>query len=248
MDLEQNMKTFQEYVEEIEQHYKDIQSKIIALVPFIQEKLDVNPSDRALIYSFDILKRIISNIKILEHIKYNDISCVGYRLILRATIGDIIEGLFYLNAADNVREAEFRKQDLEFLRHLENYAKDTYRFFNNRNPKSLKGIDIGQLKQNFSQYVDPQTGEFFVVSRNNPKLGLASMMDQLIKQKIVSKEYKQLYSSYRLLSFTEHYTILGRRYSYNEEMSILLIVDSVRWLMIGCETLCSSIKEIVEKS
>lgn len=152
------MKTFQEYIEEIEQHYKDIQNKIIALVPFIQEKLDVNPSDRALIYSFDIQKRIISNIKILEHIKYNDISCVGHRLILRATIGDIIEGLFYLNAEDNVREAEFRKQDLEFLRHLDNYAKDTYRFFNNRNPKSLKGIDIGQLKQNFSQYVDPQTG------------------------------------------------------------------------------------------
>lgn len=74
------------------------------------------------------------------------------------------------------------------------------------------------------------------------------MMDQLIKQKIVSKEYKQLYSSYRLLSFTAHYTILGRRYSYNEEMSILLIVDSVRWLMIGGEALCSSIKEIVEKS
>lgn len=104
-----------------------------------------------------------------------------------------------------------------------------------------------QLKQNFPQYVDPQTGKFFVVSQNDRKLGLASMMDQLIHKKIVSKEYKQLYSNYRLLSFTEHYTILGRRYSYNEEKSIVLIVDSVRWLLIGSEALCLSIKEISEK-
>ena len=49
-------------------------------------------------------------------------------------------------------------------------------------------------------------------------------------------------------AFTEHYTILGSRYSYNEKLSIVLIVDSVRWLMIGSKALCSSIKEIVEKS
>lgn len=184
----------------------------------------------------------------MEYIKFNDTSCVSYRLILRATIGDIIEGLFYMNTDDSIRETEMRKQDLEFLRYLENYAKDTYRFFNNLNPKSLKGIEVTQHKQTFSQYVDPLTGKFFVITRKDPKLGLASMMDQLVKNKIVSQEYRQLYSSYRLLSFTEHYTILGRRYSYNEEMSIVLIVDSVRWLMIGVEALCSSIKEIVEKS
>lgn len=242
------MKTFQEYIEEVEGYYKDIKQLIIDLVPTLQEKLDKNPNDRILVYSFDILKRIISNIKILEYIKFNDTSCVSYRLILRATIGDIIESLFYMNTDDSIREAEMRKQDLEFLRYLENYAKDTYRFFNNLNPKSLKGIEVTQLKHTFSQYVDPLTGKFFVVTREDPKLGLASMMDQLIKNKIVSQEYRQLYSSYRLLSFTEHYTILGRRYSYNEEMSIVLIVDSIRWLMIGAEALCSSIKEIVEKS
>lgn len=242
------MKTFQEYIEEVEGYYNDIKQQIIDLVPTLQEKLDKNPNNRILVYSFDILKRIISNIKILEYIKFNDTSCVSYRLILRATIGDIIEGLFYMNTDDSIRETEMRKQDLEFLRYLENYAKDTYRFFNNLNPKSLKGIEVTQLKQTFSQYVDPLTGKFFVVTRKDPKLGLASMMDQLVKNKIVSQEYRQLYSSYRLLSFTEHYTILGRRYSYNEEMSIVLIVDSVRWLMIGVEALCSSIKEIVEKS
>lgn len=242
------MKTFQEYIEEVEGYYKDIKQQIIDLVPTLQEKLDKNPNDRILVYSFDILKRIISNIKILEYIKFNDTSCVSYRLILRATIGDIIESLFYMNTDDSIREAEMRKQDLEFLRYLENYAKDTYRFFDNLNPKSLKGIEVTQLKHTFSQYVDPLTGKFFEVTRKDPKLGLASMMDQLIKNKIVSKEYRQLYSSYRLLSFTEHYTILGRRYSYNEEMSIVLIVDSIRWLMIGVEALCSSIKDIIEKS
>lgn len=242
------MKTFPEYIEEIEGIYKDIQQQIIVLVPSLQDKLDINPNNRTLVYSFDILKRIISNIKILEHIKFNDTSCVSYRVILRATIGDIIEGLFYLNSDDNIRESEMRKQDLEFLRYLENYAKDTYRFFHNLNPKSLKGLEVAQLQQTFSQYVNPQTGKFFVVRREDPKLSLASMMDQLINKKIVSKEYRQLYSSYRLLSFTEHYTILGRRYSYNEEMSIVLIVDSVRWLLIGAEALCSSVKERVDKS
>lgn len=188
------MKTFQEYIEEVEGYYKDIKQLIIDLVPTLQEKLDKNPNDRILVYSFDILKRIISNIKILEYIKFNDTSCVSYRLILRATIGDIIESLFYMNTDDSIREAEMRKQDLEFLRYLENYAKDTYRFFNNLNPKSLKGIEVTQLKHTFSQYVDPLTGKFFVVTREDPKLGLASMMDQLIKNKIVSQEYRQLYS------------------------------------------------------
>lgn len=241
------MKTFKKYIEEIEEIYKEIQQRINVLVPSLQEKLDKNPNDRILVYYFDILKRIISNIKILEYIKFNDTSCVSYRLILRATIGDIIEGLFYLNTDDSIRDAEMRKQDLEFLRYLENYAKDTYRFFHNLNPKSLKGLEVAQLRQTFSQYVDPQTEKFFVVTREDPKLSLASMVDQLINKKIVPKEYRQLYSSYRLLSFTEHYTILGRRYSYNEEMSIVLIVDSVRWILIGAEALCYSIKEIVEK-
>lgn len=110
------MKTFQEYIEEIERHYKKTQDNIKALVPLLLEKLEEHPNDRILIYSHDILKRIISNIKILEYIKFNDTSCVSYRLILRATIGDIIEGLFYLNVEDNIRENEMRKQDLEFLR------------------------------------------------------------------------------------------------------------------------------------
>lgn len=240
------MKTFQEYIDEIEQHYNKVQDNILSLVPTLQEILEGNPNDRIFIYSFDILKRIISNLKILKHIKFNDISCVSYRLVLRATIGDIIEGLFYLNTDGSIRENEMRKQDLEFIRYLENYTKDTYRFFNNRDPKSMNGIDLEKLKQNFSQYVDPQTGKFFRVTRDDPKLGMASMMDQLIQKKIVSKEYKQLYSSYRLLSFTEHYTILGRRFSCNEEMSILLIVDSVRWLLIGADALCSSIKELAK--
>ena len=132
------MKTFQEYIDEIEQHYNKIQDNILSLVPTLQEILEGNPNDRIFIYSFDILKRIISNLKILKHIKFNDISCVSYRLVLRATIGDIIEGLFYLNTDGSIRENEMRKQDLEFIRYLENYTKDTYRFFNNRDPKSCK--------------------------------------------------------------------------------------------------------------
>lgn len=109
------MKTFQEYIDEIEQHYNKIQDNILSLVPTLQEILEGNPNDRIFIYSFDILKRIISNLKILKHIKFNDISCVSYRLVLRATIGDIIEGLFYLNTDGSIRENEMRKQDLEFI-------------------------------------------------------------------------------------------------------------------------------------
>ena len=56
------MKTFQEYIDEIEQHYNKIQDNILSLVPTLQEILEGNPNDRIFIYSFDILKRIIFHV------------------------------------------------------------------------------------------------------------------------------------------------------------------------------------------
>ena len=48
---QQNMKTFQEYIEEVEGYYNDIKQQIIDLVPTLQEKLDKNPNNRLLVYS-----------------------------------------------------------------------------------------------------------------------------------------------------------------------------------------------------
>ena len=44
------MKTFQEYIDEIEQHYNKIQDNILSLVPTLQEILEGNPNDRIFIY------------------------------------------------------------------------------------------------------------------------------------------------------------------------------------------------------
>ena len=48
---QQNMKTFQEYIEEVEGYYNDIKQQIIDLVPTLQEKLDKNPNNIILVYS-----------------------------------------------------------------------------------------------------------------------------------------------------------------------------------------------------
>ena len=235
------------YIDEIDKNYKEIQSLILGVYPKLDHIITQAPSNKLFILSIDILKRLISNIKILRHIKYNEISCVSYRLILRASIADIIEAIYFITASDLDFSKQMRYREIEFVGHLYSYLKDSFRFHNNINPGSLKGIKIEQLKDQYPQYVDTITGDFLKLGRKENKMSTSSMIDQLISKKIISKEFKQLYSNYRLLSFTEHYCPIGRRYSYNEKNSILLIANSVRWILLGVECLCSFISETISK-
>lgn len=64
------MDTSQKYIDEIEQHYKAIQSNILSVYPKLDSITTLAPSNKLSILCIDILKRLISNIKILRHIKY----------------------------------------------------------------------------------------------------------------------------------------------------------------------------------
>lgn len=238
---------YNKFLSELNLHFDNIVSIINPLGIELAEKLNSisisEPQYKVYVIAFDILKRIRNNIAMLQFIRINDTSCVPYRLILRSITGDLIETLYILTIPDKERSSELWKRELEFVVHTNLYGISKYEFFEGRNPNSMKGIDLEHLKQIFPDYVDPDTGTFYSTSGTNRKMSTANMLEHLAKREIFSKEYQQLYSNYKLLSFTEHYNYFGRRYSYWCENDYIVILDIVKWLYVGIDTLGKIIRE-----
>lgn len=242
--------TFEDFLEEIDRFFKSMCSIINPLGQELSLRLtNMTVSDstsKVYVIAYDILKRIRNNITLLQFIKVNETSCVAYRLLLRSITADVIETLYILTLPDEEREAELWKRGLEYVVHLNLFGNSKYEFFESRNPNSMKNIDLKELKKIYPEYVDPSTDNFYSTSGKNRKMSTANMLEHLAKRGIFAKEYQQLYSNYKILSFTEHYCHLGRRYSNWHEQDHVIILDIIRWLYVGIDTLGKIVREWID--
>lgn len=238
---------FEDFLEEIDRLFKSMCYIINPLGQELATQLNnttiSDSTSKVYEIAYDILKRIRNNMTLLQFIKINETSCVAYRLLLRSITADLIETLYILTLPNEERETELWKRGLEYVVHLNLYGNSKYEFFESRNPGSMKNIDLNDLKKIYPEFVDSATGNFYPISGKNRKMSTANMLEHLAKRGIFSKEYQQLYSNYKLLSFTEHYSHYGRRYSGWYEQDYKVILDSIRWMFIGVETLGKIVRE-----
>lgn len=236
------MSTNTEYIVQIEKLLNESFNRISPIGIYLTNNFEANENDETFIFTIDILKRIQANIKILLAIKISEDTCVAYRLIMRSITADIIESVYILLVSEEKRKREVRNRNLYRLRTLKTYLSNKVEFFNSRDNKNKIEFSLNMLYNKFPDYVDDSTGDFYR-KKGNEEMSTTSMIEYLVKENIISKEYNQLTINYRLLSFTEHYAPIIRRYSYNNPLEIIIYVDIIKWIAVGIELLCNVIRD-----
>ena len=229
----------------LDELYASIDSGVAPIGQQLSERLQSSPEDKLIIIAHDTLKRLVCNIRVLKGIEFNDDTCVAYKLILRATTSDLIECFYLLALSKNKRDQEIWKRNLEAVRTLEIYASEKKIFFDKIFSGSVSDIDISKLHNIYSEYVDPDTNEFFSRKKFR-KINIGDMIPTLTKAKFCDAEFEQLYTNYRLLSLTEHYSIVARNHSYILPFDDCIIMDVVRWIVLISDVICRTIKEYLE--
>lgn len=238
-------KNYGEFIKELEDTYTNIIQFIAPIGIELDNRLINGNRDEIIIQSRDILKRLVSNIRVLKGIKISDDTCVAYRLILRASTADLIECFYLLLLSEENRNQEIWKRNLECVRTLKLYATEKKKFYEKFDKDKMEDIDLSLMNERYTEYVDPITQEFFSKNKNR-KCPTGDMIKNLVKEKLCSPEFEQLYINYRLLSLTEHYTTLGRTYSFNNPFDHYIIIDIVRWIFLVTTYICKGLKEYLE--
>lgn len=224
---------------ELEKICKYILDTIVPTGKELQKNINAGATDKIIVYTHDILNRLYKNIRVLKKLEINNNDIIAYRLVLRASTADAVECIYIMALGANDRDNEIWRRELECVHTLKEWAEQTKDFYDNHN---LGNIDLSLLKNKFKKFIDPQTNEFYK-KKENKKMATASMLDSLVKKKICHKDMKQLYANYRLLSLTEHYSPLGRDFSFMGELDHTIILEIVKWLGLASTLICQGIDE-----
>jgi hypothetical protein len=242
--MEENINpTYSESLAELLSTFGVIQQEIAFIGPQVDSKLSSNKDDDIYIIARDTLKRILSNILVLKGIKISENTCVAYRLILRATTADIIEAIYLLTLDETDRKEELKRRNLFALQTVRNFSNEKKEFYDSIDANGDSKIDVSGLLKKYPEFLNAEMSDFLSTKEVGKKMSTADMAKHLTLNSIWSKHYEQLYTNYRLLSLTEHYTPLFRRFSYNDEHDILIYIHFVKWILIGVEVLCKVINE-----
>lgn len=235
-----------EFVTELEGHYDNIINIVRPYGEKLTQILETEKSpSKVYILAHDTLRRLVSNIRVLRGIKISNDTCIVFRLILRATTADLIEAIYILTLSDEKRDTEIFNRELEAVRTLETYVTEKKQFYDSIDPNGCD-IDLSKFYLIHKEFVNPLTGKLYPKTENK-KMNTSDMGVALVKAGILSQEFCQMYTNYRILSLTEHYSPLARRFSYNNEKDELIFIDIVRWLVVGTDTLCKIVKEWLDK-
>lgn len=148
--------------------------------------------------SFDILKRIQGNLEVLSVLPFEEISAVSIKLILRSIFSDLISGLYLLSRSDEELNMALFRLDYEHFLSMKKWAECHDNLISSQN----------LVQQLNTTYKD------FIVKSKPEKLSISSMARELNRLNGSISELSNLYSEYRLLSQTEHYSHRGARFSY----------------------------------
>lgn len=148
--------------------------------------------------SYDILKRIKGNLEVLSVLHFDENSSVSIKLIIRSIFSDLISGLYLLSRSDEELSTALYRLDYEHFLSMKKWAKSHDDMITGQNL-------VQQLKTSYKDFIDKKEPD---------KLSISRMASDLNKLKGSISELSNLYSEYRLLSQTEHYSHRGARFSY----------------------------------
>ena len=157
--------------------------------------------------SYDILKRIKGNLEVLSVLPFEENSAVSIKLILRSIFSDLISGLYLLSRSDEELNIALFRLDYEHFLSMKKWAKSHDNLISNLNL-------VHQLNTSYKDFIGKEKPE---------KLSISRMASELNKLNGSISELSNLYSDYRFLSQTEHYSHKGARFSYIQQYDEKLI-------------------------
>ena len=157
--------------------------------------------------SYDILKRIKGNLEVLSVLPFEENSAVSIKLILRSIFSDLISGLYLLSRSDEELNIALFRLDYEHFLSMKKWAKSHDNLISNLNL-------VHQLNTSYKDFIGKEKPE---------KLSISKMASELNKLNGSISELSNLYSDYRFLSQTEHYSHKGARFSYIQQYDEKLI-------------------------
>lgn len=194
----------------IETTYRSIISLIIPVGERLCQKAEKQELSQREKVAYDILKRIKGNLEVLSVLPFNENSAVSIKLIIRSIFSDLISGLYLLSRSDEeLSEALFRL-DYEHFLSMKNWA---------------ECHDNLDNSLNLIQHLNKTYKDFIIRAKHQEwkRLSIFNMSRELKKMNGNIRELGDLYSEYRLLSQTEHYSLKGARFSYIQEFDKKLI-------------------------
>lgn len=232
-----------DFYNELLSHYNSINNTIFPVGKALEQKLKENKSN-ILIYAGDILKRIQCNIRSLVKLGIiEEYNCVAYKLILRCIHSDIIEALSILTQDESSRNDILKRNDEYAVWTLGEWAKGKKEYYNSLDDSVESDINVSAMYNTFCEFVNDQ-GNFRKANRDSI-FKHANYLKGKSKVEVL-KHFYVLYSNYRLLSLSEHYSSATRFFLFNFDADKLLFLDLVRWLDAGVTMLTEIIKEWVE--
>ena len=185
-------------------------TRIITIIGQEGEKLSLKKSLSIKETIFhDILKRIKCNLEVLKILENNEHTIVPIRLLFRSIFGDIIEGIYLLSINQDALEKAIKLLDSKCCKSIKEWAETHYYLDRANNKTSLTHDKYMSPIDEYCKDCNNVTGNLSIkmmsdIIRNNPDSKIADISD--------------LYSEYRFLSQTEHYSIKGRNFSYSSLM------------------------------
>lgn len=187
--------------------YRSIISLIIPVGEYLSQKSEKSELTQREKVAYDILKRIKGNLEVLSVLPFDENSVVSIKLIIRSIFSDLISGLYLLSRSDEeLNEALFRL-DYKHFTSMKMWAECHDR---------LDGSQCFVQQLNIA-YKD------FIIKGKSKDLSISDMANKLKSLDGSISELNDLYSEYRFLSQTEHYSFRGARFSYKQENDEKLI-------------------------
>lgn len=188
------------------------------------KKLDIFENKPVrLTVAYDLIKRIGNNIRVVSLIRNEEFSIPSQQLLLRSVISDLIEGVYLLSCNDELFTKGVKTLDREHVRFFKESLGLRTELYKKMHPEEI--IDSLQPAMDkyydyVSSYLNSNKGEpWKIVSlkeiRDDKMQCKISEMCDALKNNTneILHQYYYLYHYYRLLSQSEHYTLLGRSYS-----------------------------------
>lgn len=148
--------------------------------------------------AYDILKRIKGNLEVLSVLRLDENSAVSIKLIIRSIFSDLISGLYLLSRSNEELNKALFRLDYEHFLSIKKWAEC--------HDNLTSSLNLAQ--QLNTTYND------FINTKSPQKLHISRMAEELKELNGSISELNNLYSEYRLLSQTEHYSHKGARFSY----------------------------------
>lgn len=143
--MESTQLNIQEIIVKLESNYQLSVSLISEIGTRVDDRLKKDSKNDKLIIGRDTLKRVQTNIKVLEAIKISHSTVVAYRLILRSIFADLVEAVYLLASSDTNLKTELWKRNLEAVRTFELWTKEKVEYYNKVDPQPQPCIDLNRM-------------------------------------------------------------------------------------------------------